>query len=132
MVEHCRKGHIRTAENTTIRRDGSRRCKDCTRAYERQYQARTKAYAAYAGTEYRGNRDALIRESAPYCALCGGYVDKALSGRHPLGPSADHIIPVSHGGTHDLSNLQLTHSSCNSIRQNKTNSFPRKKSTRKW
>ena len=47
------------------------------------------------------------------CHLCGKRVDMALSGRHPQGPTADHLIPVAHGGGDDPHNVALAHSRCN-------------------
>lgn len=47
------------------------------------------------------------------CHLCGDPVDLSLSGALPLGPTRDHIEPVSRGGNHDLANLRLAHRICN-------------------
>lgn len=51
----------------------------------------------------------LINSVNGVCALCGE--DKT--------PSIDHIIPISKGGSDDLSNLQVLCSSCNSKKGNK-------------
>lgn len=63
------------------------------------------------GAPYRlvdiGERDAWV------CHLCGKPVDRTLSGRHPKGPTADHLIPVAHGGGDDPHNVALAHSRCN-------------------
>lgn len=128
----CSKGHPWTPENTIRRRNGARRCRTCTQAYERDYKKRTTGDQAYRDTGYRANRLRVLRESPPYCAICGGYVDTGISGRLPLGPSVDHIIPVSHGGTHSIDNLRLVHAQCNSIRQNRLSPVHKPKSTRSW
>jgi len=47
------------------------------------------------------------------CHLCGCDVDMGLSGRHPLGPSADHVVPVSCGGGDEHDNIKLSHLRCN-------------------
>lgn len=47
------------------------------------------------------------------CALCPGYVDTALSGNNPIGPTVEHLTPISAGGTNALDNLRLAHRSCN-------------------
>lgn len=47
------------------------------------------------------------------CHLCGKPVDMSLSGRHPLGPTADHLVPVSCGGGDEPHNVALAHRRCN-------------------
>lgn len=47
------------------------------------------------------------------CGLCGITVDMSLTYPEPMSPSIDHITPLSKGGTHQLSNAQLTHLRCN-------------------
>jgi 5-methylcytosine-specific restriction endonuclease McrA len=44
------------------------------------------------------------------CGICGGSVVMAPG---PHQPSPDHVIPLARGGKHELSNLQLSHLSCN-------------------
>jgi len=43
----------------------------------------------------------------------------ALGTRGPKQPSMDHIIPLSRGGTHVLSNVHLTHYRCNLSKNNR-------------
>lgn len=51
------------------------------------------------------------------CHLCGQPVNKNLSGLHPLGPTLDHLQPLSRGGSMlDRSNARLAHRRCNSKR----------------
>lgn len=45
------------------------------------------------------------------CGICG----EILSDKFDI----DHIIPISRGGLHETSNLQLTHPSCNRSKHNK-------------
>lgn len=47
------------------------------------------------------------------CGLCGRGVDRALSSTAPLGPTLDHIVPLSCGGSHTYENVQLAHWACN-------------------
>ena len=47
------------------------------------------------------------------CHLCRKPVDMSLSGRHPQGPTADHLVPVACGGGDDPQNIRLAHSRCN-------------------
>lgn len=51
------------------------------------------------------------------CGICGAQVDPA--GTDGARPSIDHIVPVSRGGTNDLTNLQLTHYDCNVAKGNR-------------
>ena len=58
----------------------------------------------------------------PYCAICHRRVDITLkSGTRGSrrGPSVDHIIPRSKGGSDDPVNLRLTHWGCNQKRGNR-------------
>lgn len=51
-------------------------------------------------------RSAVIARDGLVCGLCGApvpYKDVHV----------DHVLPVSLGGAHELSNLQVTHSKCN-------------------
>ena len=63
------------------------------------------------GERYRlaevAQRDGFI------CHLCSAPVDMSLSGRHPWGPTADHVVPVAHGGGDEPENIRLAHSRCN-------------------
>lgn len=57
------------------------------------------------------------------CKLCNQAISKDAKhykgNLHLQGPSLDHIVPVSLGGTHTWDNVQLAHYYCNSIRGNK-------------
>ncbi|MFH9574193.1 HNH endonuclease [Streptomyces sp. NPDC017454] len=48
------------------------------------------------------------------CQLCGSSIDQTIAWPHPKSPSIDHIIPLSRGGAHALSNVQSAHLGCNS------------------
>ena len=47
------------------------------------------------------------------CGICDEPVDKNLKWPDPLSPSLDHVQPLSKGGHHVLSNVQLAHLECN-------------------
>lgn len=47
------------------------------------------------------------------CQLCGGRVNRSLAWPDPQSPTVDHVVPLSQGGLHDPSNLQLAHARCN-------------------
>lgn len=53
------------------------------------------------------------------CWLCGELVEYGLRARHPKGPSLDHVVPLSRGGSLlDPVNARLAHYGCNSDRGN--------------
>ncbi len=53
------------------------------------------------------------------CGICGKPVDPKSVHPDPGFGSLDHVIPVSHGGSSDPSNLRLTHLRCNLARRNR-------------
>lgn len=62
----------------------------------------------------RQERIALLGQRAGWvCQLCFEPVDPSLSGNHPDGATADHVIPRSMGGTSEPGNLRLAHRRCN-------------------
>jgi 5-methylcytosine-specific restriction endonuclease McrA len=56
----------------------------------------------YLGT-YQANRLRVLAAS-DICWRC----------HRPGATTADHVVPIAHGGTHDLSNLRPCHAACNS------------------
>ena len=52
------------------------------------------------------------------CHICGQLVDRALSGRSPMGATIDHLVPLYEGGQHSRANVALAHNSCNAKRGN--------------
>jgi len=64
----------------------------------------------------------LAERDAERCGICGKRVDITLkSGPRgdDRGPSVDHVIPRSKGGSNDFANLRLTHWRCNRKRGNR-------------
>lgn len=53
------------------------------------------------------------------CQLCLKPIDQGIAWPDPMSPSVDHIIPLSKGGTHALSNVQSAHLGCNSSKGDK-------------
>ena len=53
------------------------------------------------------------------CNICNRKIDLSLSGMAKWGPTIDHILPVSLGGTNDPNNLTLAHRCCNTRRGNR-------------
>jgi hypothetical protein len=56
------------------------------------------------------------------CHICRRKVNMSLSGLAKWGPTIEHILPVSRGGTNDPSNLALAHRHCNTARGNRGHS----------
>jgi hypothetical protein len=70
-------------------------------------------------------RDAYIENVSPAyvyrrdgwrCYLCGKRVKRDAQVPDPMAPTIDHVIPLSQGGTHELSNVRCAHFICNSIK----------------
>ena len=53
------------------------------------------------------------------CHICTKPLDMTKGAPHPLSPSVDHIVPISKGGQHQLSNLRAAHLRCNIARGNR-------------
>lgn len=60
-------------------------------------------------SEYAKNREYLKKTNVWACGLCGHRIKKKDL-------TVDHIIPLSRGGTHELTNLRLVHAKCNIIK----------------
>lgn len=56
----------------------------------------------------------LVARRGVICAWCGEAIDLRVEWPDPLSKSIDHIVPISRGGSHELSNCQLMHLGCNS------------------
>lgn len=48
------------------------------------------------------------------CKLCRQPIDPSIAWPDPMSPSVDHIVPLSRGGAHAMSNVQSAHLGCNS------------------
>lgn len=55
----------------------------------------------------------LVRRDGPYCRGCKKHCDPRSNQF-----SVDHIIPVSKGGSNDISNMQIMHIDCNNKKGN--------------
>lgn len=92
---------------------GPRWCDECRRqrAIDSNRRKNSKRRGARVDQSYSlqqiGNRDNWR------CHLCGARVNKILSGLDPAGPTIDHLLPVSAGGTDERRNVALAHRQCN-------------------
>ena len=80
-------------------------------------------------------RQRLLQIVAPpgsACHLCGRLIVHGLRRWHPLGPSMDHLLPRSRGGTWELHNLAAAHYGCNSARGNKLLEPKPTRRSRRW
>jgi 5-methylcytosine-specific restriction endonuclease McrA len=58
---------------------------------------------------------AIVMAEETHCHICGEHVDQTLNGRHPDGPTVDHVISLNEGGDPVArNNLRLAHLLCNS------------------
>lgn len=66
--------------------------------------------------------DSVYKKFEGICKLCGNRTDITDKQSNRIGknyPTIDHIIPLSKGGTHTWSNVQLAHNKCNARKQDK-------------
>jgi len=67
--------------------------------------------------------ESLIKRDGLRCAICGELCDlndRQWTNYGPTFPTIDHIIPMSKGGGHIWSNVQIAHALCNSRKGNKS------------
>jgi hypothetical protein len=96
----------------TMRNWNSTRCQPCQTLFEweceRKYEKKRKLSKVGKLIPYVGERDRWK------CSICHGKVkSQTYSAQDKWSPTIDHVIPVSQGGTDDLSNLKLAHMICN-------------------
>ena len=65
----------------------------------------------------KGNEDYLQKFIIHGLGVQFSFISRDWSG--PMYPSIDHIIPMSKGGGHIWSNVQVAHIICNSIKSDK-------------
>ena len=86
------------------------------------YNTRPDKKGAHRANYERNKKRILATQNI--CGICGYPVDHSLKYPHPMSATIDHIIPVNgnngiFGHPSDLSNLQLSHFSCNRQKSNK-------------
>lgn len=53
------------------------------------------------------------------CHICNDSIDMGLKWPHRFSKSMDHVVPISKGGPHKLSNVKLAHLTCNQRKSDK-------------
>ena len=66
-------------------------------------------------TTRRRYRTALRRSGAG-CHICGAPIDYTLPHLDPMSFVADHVVPLSKGGSDTLDNVRAAHRSCNAAK----------------
>ncbi|MCX4400643.1 HNH endonuclease [Streptomyces sp. NBC_01764] len=90
------------------------RCEQCSKAgakrrEQKRQRTRPSPWARGYNTQYAKARAAILA-AQPVCSICNA---------RPA-TTADHIIPLSKGGTNDIENLRPACGRCNSSRGNRT------------
>jgi hypothetical protein len=65
------------------------------------------------------SREAVFERDHWICGLCGLGIDSQLSWPDPWSATLDHIVPLTRGGAHRLSNVQAAHARCNISKGNR-------------
>jgi 5-methylcytosine-specific restriction endonuclease McrA len=107
LKTHCSNGHEYTIENTQIKSNGQRRCRQCRRMYSRQRRERLQRLeGSYSSTDETVTRNKFNHK----CFICGDREDLTI----------DHHIPISRGGSLSLNNAVLLCRRCNSAKNSKS------------
>jgi 5-methylcytosine-specific restriction endonuclease McrA len=67
-------------------------------------------------TTVRDQHRRAIARGKPPCAICGNEIDYTLRYPDLMAYVVDHVVPVKHGGSDDLSNKQAAHNTCNRLK----------------
>jgi 5-methylcytosine-specific restriction endonuclease McrA len=136
--QRCRE--VAAIRRARIRRnqgfDGSRACADCEKLFEIDRPRSMRKYCSECRRRRKQDTDArksqrrraaghpvslseVVAARGQRCHICQRKINLNLSGRDLMGPTIDHILPVSMGGTNDLANLNIAHRVCNMRRGNR-------------
>jgi 5-methylcytosine-specific restriction endonuclease McrA len=76
------------------------------------------------GTKYELINPATVFQRDKWvCQLCKAAIDPAVEWPSPGCGTIDHIVPISVGGDHVLSNVQAAHAICNMAKRNRLELF---------
>ena len=83
--------------------------------------------------KFRAGLLADAAEADQPCWICRRPIDYTLDGRHPAGPTLDHLVPRAFGGQLlDAGNCAVAHKSCNSSRGARQRNAVINPSSRRW
>jgi len=95
-------------------------CRQCSKAYRNRLRsARKKTHECDDIKFY-----IIAERDKGKCGICGLAVDFSKTKPHPLSPSLDHCVPISHNGTHTYDNIQLSHLYCNRKKSDRLDYHP--------
>ena len=96
---------------------------DCTiEARRARYRIKTVKRHSLINKPSRLAADEVVRIYGNDCAVCSEPIDLTLLRTSKMGLTVDHWIPLSKGGSDDMSNLRPAHWICN---RRKSNSLPK-------
>ena len=105
----------------TNRGGGSKVCSLCRTVRNQSINGRKNHARRALGPKVLSINEIAERDGCR-CHICHRKVDLKLSGQAKWGPTIEHIVPVSRGGTNDHGNLALAHRYCNTARGNRGHS----------
>lgn len=126
----CMKAETAARVKATRRGGYSFACERCGKVCERsghsgpmaKWCSNKCAVGASWTRRHMRERDAFVEDVPPYlvferdgfvCQLCGEQLDMLAKVPELLAPTIDHVVPLSRGGKHEMSNAQSAHYSCN-------------------
>ena len=111
-------------------------CDTCEAVYRRRIEHQTARHKAFSrASRQRRERhlaeafvepvryETLYDRDQGICQICGMSVPRDKFADNSWGGTIDHIVPLSKGGEHSLSNCQLTHRICNSLKADTEDGF---------
>ena len=111
---HC--GAIKATESKAMRNRLA--CKSCRALIQARNDQRKNHTRRGAGVMTMTVQDIAERDGRR-CCICGQKIDLSRSGSDRLGPTIEHLLPISKGGTNHPANLGLAHRVCNVSRGNR-------------
>jgi 5-methylcytosine-specific restriction endonuclease McrA len=121
--------HCGICARPMVSRRGSKYCSEQCRINNVNNRVTALYFAATRRADVKGGMfwrrrliDYLVNRDGTHCGICHHHVDITLTSGprgDDAGPSIDHVVPRSKGGSDDLTNLRLTHWSCNRQRGNR-------------
>jgi hypothetical protein len=83
------------------------------RAKDRLRCARRRSHTAVALVEIV-DPDVVFERDGWRCHICRKRINRKLTGQDAMGPTIDHLVPISEGGEHSYANVRTAHRRCNS------------------